>query len=128
MIVTNDPRVVEYVALKNGTRFYPPLSSLGIVREGEVAAGAVFNCFTGPDIAVTIAGERGAFTKAFIELVGKYVFDQLGCLRISITTEQDKIIDFATRLGAQTEGRKRNLFGKGRDGIVLGLLRENWKV
>lgn len=128
MIVANDPRVIEYVGERNGTRFYPPYTSFGIEHEGEIIAGVVFNCFTGPDIAVTIAGERGAFTRAFIERVGKYVFDELGCLRISITTEQPKIIDFAIRLGAQTEGRKRNLFGKDRDGTVLGLLRENWKV
>lgn len=128
MIVTDDPRTLEYVAARNGTKFYPPFSSLGIEHEGEIIAGVVFNCFTGPDIAVTIAGKSGAFNRSFLDRVGKYVFDQLGCLRISITTEQDKIIDFAIRLGAQTEGRKRNLFGEGRDGTVLGLLRENWKV
>lgn len=128
MIVTDDPRVIDYVADKNSTKFYPPLTSLGIERNGTIVAGVIFNCFTGTDVAVTIAGERGAFNKPFIELVGKYVFEQLGCLRISITTEQDKIIDFAHRLGAQTEGRKRNLYGEGRDGTVLGLLRDDWKV
>lgn len=128
MIVTDDPRVVEYVAEKNQTRFYPPYTSLGIEHEGLIIAGVVFNCFTGNDIAVTIAGERGAFNKPFIERVGDFVFQQIGCLRISITTGQEKIIDFATRLGAQTEGRKRNLYGAGKDGTILGILREDWKV
>jgi hypothetical protein len=128
VIVTDDERVIDYVAKKNGTRFYPPFTSLGIDRGGRIVAGVVFNCFTGKDIAVTIAGEPGAFTKAFIELVGRYVFVQLGCLRISITTEQEKIIDFAHRLGGQTEGRKRDLYGKGRDGTILGILHEHWKV
>ena len=99
---------------------------MGIERDGQIIAGVVFNCFTGHDIAVTVAG--GPFQRGFIRAVGHYVFEQLGCERISITTQQPHVIEIATRLNAQTEGRKRNHFGKGRDGIVLGILREDWKV
>lgn len=124
MIVT-DERVARFVGKRCGTIIYPPFTCMGLDRDGEIMAGVVFNCFTGNDVAVTVAG--GPFGREFIASVGKYVFGKLGCLRMSITTEQPKVIEIATRLGAQVEGRKRNHFGSGRDGIVLGLLKEEWK-
>jgi hypothetical protein len=124
-VIVTDERVAWFVGEQCGTIIYPPFTAMGIERDGEITAGVVFNCFTRHDIAVTVAG--GPFTLAFIRAVGDYVFQQLRCLRISITTEQRKVIDIAQRLGAQTEGRKRNHFGEGRDGIVLGILREDWR-
>ena len=125
MIVT-DERVARFVGERCGTIIHPPFTAMGILENGEVIAGVVFNGFTRHDIEVTVAG--GPFSRGFIRAVGRYVFEQCGVLRISITTEQQNVIDIAQRLGAQTEGRKRNHFGKDRDGIVLGILREDWKV
>ena len=124
MIVT-DERVARFVGERCGTIIYPPYTCMGIEREGKVTAGVVFNSFTGNDVAVTVAG--GPFNRGFIVAVGKYVFERLGCLRVSITTGQPKVIRIVHRLGGQTEGTKRNHFGKGRDGTVLGILREDWK-
>jgi len=121
-----DDCVARFVGDRCNTIIFPPFTAMGIERDDEIVAGVVFNCFTQYDIAVTVAG-RG-FTRGFIRAVGKYVFVQLGCLRMSITTEQEIVVDFAKRLGAQTEGRKRNHFGRGRHGIVLGILKEDWKI
>jgi RimJ/RimL family protein N-acetyltransferase len=124
-VIVTDERVARFVGLRCGTVIYPPFSAMGLQRDGEIVAGVVFNCFTRNDVAVTVAGE--GFTRGFIRAVGIYVFEQLGCLRLSITTEREKVIDIAKRLGAQTEGRKRNHFGRGRHGIVLGILKEDWR-
>ena len=123
MIVT-DKRVARFVGERCETIICPPFTAMGIERDGEIKAGVVFNCYTGNDIAVTVAG--GPFTRNFIVAVGKYVFDQVGCLRMSITTMKPEVIKIAHRLGAQTEGLKRNHFGKGRDATILGILREDW--
>lgn len=123
MIVVGE-RVARFVGERCGTIIYPPFTAMGIEKNGEITAGAVFNCYTGNDIAVTVAG--GPFTRGFIAAVGKYVFEQIGCLRMSITTEQPNVIEIAHRLGAKTEGVKRNHFGNGRDGTVLGILKEDW--
>jgi len=123
-LIVTDERVARFVGGKCSTIIYPPFTAMGVERNGEIIAGVVFNCYTGNDIAVTVAG--GPFTRGFIAAVGQYVFEQIGCLRMSITTEQPSVIEIAHRLGAQTEGLKRNHFGKGRDGTVLGLLREDW--
>src|SRR5690242_2299798 len=109
MIVT-DERVARFVGERCETIIYPPYTAMGVERDGTITAGVVFNCYTGNDISVTVAG--GPFNRGFMAAVGKYVFEQIGCLRITITTEQPKIIEIAQRLGAQTEGLKRNHFGK----------------
>jgi len=117
--------VAEFVGKRVNSIIYPPFTAMGIERDGEIIAGAVFNSFTGCDVHVTVAGE--GFTRGFVRAVRHYVFVQLRCLRISIETEKDEVIDYAKRLGAQTEGRKRNHFGKGRHAILLGILKEDWR-
>jgi RimJ/RimL family protein N-acetyltransferase len=126
LIVTGD-RVAKYVSEKIGRALCPPYTAMGIERDGEIVAGTVFNQFEGADVHVTVAGRRDAFSRKYLKAVGNYVFNQLGCIRMTIISEQPEVIQIATRLGAQTEGRIRNHFGAGRDGILLGILKEEWK-
>lgn len=126
-IVTDD-RVIEFVCGTLGVNFFQGCTALGLEDDGKIVAGFLFNNHTTYDIEITVAGSPNSAAPAFLRRVGGYVFEELGCLRMTITTAQEKIVELATRLGAQTEGRKRNHFGKGRDGIVLGILREDWKV
>ena len=123
MIVT-DIRVAKFVGERVGHRIVPPFTLMGIERDGEVIAGVVFNHFTGCDLHVTIAGH--GWTKGFLADVGQYVFGQLKCIRITVITEQKQVIDIARRLGAVSEGRMRDHFGKGRDGHVLGILKDDF--
>jgi hypothetical protein len=123
-VIVTDERVARFVGERCGTIICPPYTAMGIEKDGRITAGVVFNCYTGNDIAVTVAGER--FTREFISAVGKYVFGQIGCLRMSITTEKPEVIKIAQRLGATVEGLKRNHFGNGRDATILGILREDW--
>lgn len=124
MIVT-DGRVPAFVGARVGATIYPPFTAMGIEKDGEIIAGAVFNCFTGHDVEVTVAG-RG-WTRGFFKAVGAYVFDQLGCGRMQFTTEQEDVANLAERLGGVREGTLRDKFGEGRDGIVIGVLRQEYK-
>lgn len=98
---------------------------MGIEKDGAVVAGAVFNHFEGLDLHVTIAG-RG-WTRGFAAAVGAYVYQQLGCERMTAITEQASVVRIAERMGGQIEGLLRNHFGKGRDGFVVGILKDDWK-
>lgn len=124
MIVT-DTRVARFVSDAVGASFCPPYTCMGLERDGAIVAGAIFNQYEGFDVHVSIAG--AGWTRAFIKAVGVYAFGQLGCLRMTATTEQQAVIDYAQRLGGQVEGRLRNHFGQGRDGVIIGILREEWK-
>lgn len=125
--IVTDERVAKFVGERCGTIIYPPFTCMGLERQGEIISGVVFNCFTGNDVAVTVAGKVGAFNRSFFEAIGDYVFRQMGCLRISITTKQEHVVAIAKGLGAQVEGEKRNHFGEGQHATLLGILKEDWK-
>lgn len=123
----SDQRVADYVRDRTGVTFEgSAYSMLGVVRHGVVTAGVVFNHYTGHDIHVTVAGSPGAFTKVFLARVAAYIFDELGCCRVSVTTRQPHVVGIAKRLGAKVEGIKTDQFGPGCDGIMLGLVKNDW--
>lgn len=97
---------------------------MGTEKDGEIVNGVVFNVFTGPSIHVTVAGKK--WSKGFLASVGHYVFSKLGCLRITVTTEHVEVVRIAERLGGKIEGLQRDEFGKGRDGYVVGILKDEW--
>lgn len=107
-----------------GVALCPPYTCMGKERDGVVIAGVVFNQFEGPNVHVSIAGT--GWSRAFIRAVGEYVFGQLGCGRMTVTTEQESVAGYALRLGGQVEGRMTDYYGDGRDGILIGILRKNW--
>ena len=123
-MIVADERVARFVSERSGAAFCPPFTAMGIERDGEIVAGALFNQFEGPNVHVTIAGT--GWTAGFVRAVGQYVFEQLGCLRMTVTTEQEKVAGYALRLGGEVEGRMQDYYGEGRDAILVGILRARW--
>jgi len=124
-VIVTDNRVAKFVGDRVGAIIYPPFTCMGIERDGEITVGVVFNCFTGHDVEITVAGSD--WSRDFLRAVGRYVYDQLGCVRMQITTEQENIASVSERMGGKREGVLRDKFGKGRDGIVLGILEQEYK-
>lgn len=124
MIVTDD-RVIRFVSDRIGVGLFPPFTGLGIEKSGEIICGCVFNCFEAVDLHVTVAGH--GWTRQFLKAVGHYVFEQLGYERMTAVTEHPEVVRFGERLGGQVEGCLRNHFGRGRDGFVVGILKEEYR-
>lgn len=124
-MIVRDARVAEFVGSQIGVVFSPPLTCIGVERDGEIVGGFVFNNFEGADIHVSAAG-TGA-TKGLFAEVGHYVYSVLGCERMTIITEQPIVVRLAERLGGQVEGLLRSHFGWGRDAFIVGILKEDWK-
>jgi hypothetical protein len=125
-LVTGEP-VAAFVGDRYGEPFVPPYAAIGLEKDRRIVAGGVFNHYTGADIHLTIAAEHGAITRRLLRAWGAYVRDICGCERVTMITEQPFVADMAKRLGGAEEGRMRNHFGPGRDGIVLGILRRDWR-
>jgi RimJ/RimL family protein N-acetyltransferase len=123
-VIVTDDRVARFVGARVGTIIYPPFTAMGLERAGEIIGGIVFNCFTGRDIHISVAGS--GWTRGFLQEAGRYVFGQLGCARVTLITEQAAVAALAHRLGGRTEGLLRDFFGPGRDGVLIGILREDY--
>lgn len=124
-MIVSDERVARFVSEEIGFGLCPPYSVVGIERGGTIVAGVLVNQFEGSNCHITASGT--GWTRAFLEAVGAYVFDQLGCIRATITTEQPKVVSLAVRLGGQVEGCLRNHFGPGRNGTIIGILKEEYR-
>lgn len=124
MSIVTDERVARFVGERCGIILYPPFTCMGVEKEGMVVAGVVFNCFTGFNVEVTIAGH--GWTRQFMRDVGRYVFDQLGCIRMTATTEQREVVSIARRLGGKVEGSLRDFYGPGSHATVIGILKKDW--
>lgn len=123
-MIVADSRVADFAASFFG-EFCPPYTCLGIERGGRIVAAAIFNHYERTDIHVTVCGRF--WSREFLRRVGAYVYGQLGCHRMTAITEQPGVVALAERLGGQVEGRLRNHFGPGRDGIIIGILKEEWR-
>lgn len=124
MIVTDD-RVAIFIAKRLGFSPCPPFTVMGIERDDQIVAGCLFNQFEGAGVHVTAAGK--GWTLPFMRALGDYVYNQLGCERMSLTTEHEAVAKYAERLGGKREGVMRSHFGKGRDAIIIGVLREEYR-
>lgn len=124
MIVSSEA-VARFVSAQCGYALCPPYVTLGTEREGRIVNGVIFSCFEGSDVHLTAAGKGWGLE--FVRAVGMYVFDQLGCSRMTITTEQEPVVKLACKAGGQVEGCLRDHFGEGRDAHVIGILRNEWK-
>jgi hypothetical protein len=117
--------VGNYVQERVGTKIFPPFTTLGIVNEeGEVMAGIVFNCWTGPDVELTIAND-GGLHRQLIKATALYVYNDLKCVRGSITVRKNdqKTYETALKFGFKVEGIKRRGFGDD-DAVIMGMVRD----
>lgn len=124
-MITTDHGVAEFVSKALGFGLCPPYTQIGIISDRKIIAGVVFNMFEGTDLHFTAAGK--GWTPSFMRAVGQYVYDQLGCERMTCITEQPAVGRLAIRLGGKVEGTLRNHFGPDRDGMIIGILRNEWK-
>lgn len=124
-MIVADERVARFVSEQLGFGLCPPYAAIGIERDGEIVAGVLLNHFEGADLHATVAGK--GWTKGLLRAIGSYVFDQLGCERITAVTRCEDVAAIGRRLGGQVEGRMRSHFGAGHDGIVLGILRSEYR-
>jgi len=96
LIIPAGPRENEAIgswcATKLGTAVYPPYFAVGIAKdENEPLRGAlVFNQFNGHQIEMTGYGPK-VFSPSVVKAAAKYVFDQLGCARLSATTRRGNV-------------------------------------
>jgi len=123
-LIVTDERAARFVAQQLGFSPCPPYSVMGIERDGAIIGAVLFNQFEGASVHVSAAGK--GWTLPFMRALGEYVYRQLACERMTLTTEYEDVARYAERLGGKREGVLRSHFGKGRDAIVIGVLKDEY--
>jgi len=100
---------------------------IGRIEGEQIVAVAAFSHYTGHDIELSVAGNPGGGSKAYLKAVFGYVFDQCGCARCTVKTRESNApaIRLAERLGFQREGLLRNGFGD-EAAVLFGLTKEDY--
>ena len=117
--------VADFVYNIFGRKPTPPYVAIGTEIDGVIVNGVIINVWTGFDAHVTIGGKK--WTKGLLAVIHHYAYQSLGCIRLTVITEQSSIVRYAERLGGEVEGLLRNQFGPGRDGVLVGILKEDWE-
>lgn len=131
MIITQPKELIgAFVNVRQG---YAPAASwgtynaLGLVRNGRLVAGVVYNDYSGMNAYMHVGAEDGArwLDKSFLFSAFDYPFSQLGLRRVTakVKAKNQKAISFIENLGFEYEGAMRHFF-KEDDALIYGMLKE----
>jgi len=123
LITDQDEIIANFVSQGVGRKIHPPYTAMGWVDIDPVGnwrlvSGAVFNDYTGSSIEISIYGRmtRQTMREAF-----RYVFLQLGCLRLTARTRRNntRIKKMLPRMGFVLEGSLKRFFGSAESHTAL---------
>lgn len=127
-----DPRFFRFASRELECEFRPEhgckvLTNLSL--DGEILVVCVYHRFseTNCEMAIASDGKRHWMTRAAVLAAFAYPFNQLGLLRVTgvVETTNRPALRFSNKLGFVAEGLLADWFGPGRDGILLGMTRNN---
>lgn len=129
-MIVYGPGLREWLEAKLGDKLPADAQFIGrVLKENDSIPVAVvgFSNFTGDDIEISVASDRGGGTVGLVESVFSYAFANAGCSRITIHIRDDNAqsLKMAKRLGFTYEGTKRKAKA-GHDLHIYGLLREEY--
>jgi RimJ/RimL family protein N-acetyltransferase len=80
-------------------------SAIGLIKNGELAAGVLYEDFNGANVICHIAGEGNWASREFLGLIFDYPFNQLKVKRITVpvSSTNAKSIALVTRMGFELE-------------------------
>ena len=126
MIITDDSLREHFENVLGGTT--DKARFIGRVENGEVIGVAAVYNYDGSSCEAAWEGKKGWMTLGFLRLLHDYIFNQLGCRRVtSLIDESNEVaLKQAKRVGFVEEGRLRKGAEDG-DVLVFGMLKEDFK-
>lgn len=111
---------------------FGPCEAWGIIKDEQMVGAVIFNHHHPEigDIEWNIVAPNTTWVgRDTLEVVFDYVFNQLKCVRMSVTLPKGakKNREFLEKLGFIMEGTKRRGFPGGQNAILYGLLKEECK-
>lgn len=128
-IYDDAPRVAAWVSAKAQTIIMPPFMAIGWEDETGLRVGVVFNDYIpGGNIELTLAAEAPISRRMLTE-VARYVFGQLKCSRMSVTTQHvnEHVKGMALRVGFKPESIRADYYGEGAHAALFRMKRRECK-
>lgn len=129
----HDPAVSRWVGDQVGIEDFGPCAAIGFMRDDALIAGIVYNNWHHPSDPGLIEATMASTTPRWcnrdtLGVIFGYPFNQLGCRRLTATTEakNQPCRAFLCHLGFREEGVIRQGFPTD-DAVVYGMLREEWR-
>lgn len=125
-MIVSDDRFRPWLERRIGVQLAADARFIGVIKDAEVVAAVAFSHWTGPDIELSVAGEPGSGSRAFLAAVFGYVFETAGCVRctVKVRASNRRARRLAERLGFTLEGIQRQWYGD-EDALIFGLLRKD---
>lgn len=117
----------RWVASELHSTFSPEAATaVGLVRNGVIVAGAMFENWNGKSVMVHMTVSGGRLTREFIGVIFDYAYRQLDCKKVILPVDSTNIksIAFVQHLGFREEARIRDATPTG-DIIIFTQLREH---
>lgn len=124
-----DAEVAQWVAQRI-PNFSPSMdaTALGVVADGELVAGVVFERWNGVHVEASIAADNPTWAnRATLFRLFHYPFEQLGCEAISVLvpSSNPQSLNLATKLGFEPEAIVKFAAHDGSSLVVLKMFKDN---
>ncbi len=127
-MIVSDSRFRPWLESRIGVELPRDAQFIGCIRDGKAIVAVGFSHYTGHDIELSVAGERGSGSRTFLNAVFDYVFKQARCVRctVRVRASNARANKLAHRLGFQQEGVLRLGYGD-EDAVIFGLTRNDYE-
>ena len=118
--------VRAWVGERVGCRDFGPSEAIGVVRDGELIAGVVYNELRGFDLQMHIAASSPRWaSRRTIDSLLSYPFKQLGCVRVTavVPRSNHRARALLQKLGFRLEGTHRQAWDGRQTALSYGMTR-----
>ena len=122
--LVDGPRVGEWVAAQTGGQFRSDAVAIGLEKNGEVVAGAIFDSFNGASVVAHVAAQ--SVNREWLHAIHWYAFEQLrvNCVIGIVSSDNAKALRFDKHLGFREVTRIPNACPDA-DMVILTLNKED---
>jgi RimJ/RimL family protein N-acetyltransferase len=129
-IVTNiDDYVRAWVAKRIGIRGFGPSTAIGVQKDGQLIAGAVYHDYRDGQVEASLSADSPKWaTRSVLFSLFAYPFIQMDANRLLVTCDESnkKAMKMNRQLGFTPEGILRQMYYPN-DAIIWGMLKDECK-
>lgn len=128
-IISDPARVWDFVNRQVPVPLAAGMKGLGLVRDGEMVCGVLYEGFNGHNVWMHVAAEPGSrwMVREYLRYCFHYPFNEMGCTRVSgyVEASNSAARRFDEHLGFQREAVLQGAASDGGDVILYVMRKED---